>query len=399
VLRPNTFALTALLAALTGIGPLSTDMYLPSLPDIAQKLQASTAQTQLTISTYLVGFAIAQLVYGPIADRIGRKPVLLAGLGIYCAATLVCTVSPSIEFLMAARALQAFGACAGIVLARAIVRDLYSGAHAARELSLMGMVMALAPVLAPIIGGAMQTAFGWRAIFVVLLAMGVLIALATWWLLPETLRDRGAKISPGMMLRTFGGLLRHGGFLAHTGLAVFTFAGLFAWISGSSFGLQDLYGLSAFAFGVAFSIGSIGYMAGAGLSAKFVGRYGIDVILGIGAVCVAAGGLAMVAAVAAGLHSATSLIAPIVLYLAGLGCVLGQAIAGAMQPFRDRAGAASSLLGFLQQGVSAVFGVAVGHMLGQSAMPMAAAIAVCGCITLLIWATTRKVRARALSHA
>src|SRR5664279_5324807 len=200
MLRPGTFALTILLAALSGIGPLSTDMYLPSLPDIARQLAASTAQVQLTISAYLIGFAVGQIFYVPLADRHGRKPVLLAALGLYCAASLVCALAPSIEVLIAARAMQALGGSGGIVLARAIVRDLYSGARAGRELSLIGAVMALAPVLAPLIGG------------------------------------------------------------------------VFAWISGSSFVLQNLYGLSPFQFGVAFAVGSVGYMCGTIVAAKACGN-------------------------------------------------------------------------------------------------------------------------------
>src|SRR6476661_3585652 len=157
MLRPGTFALTALLAGLSAVGPLTTDMYLPSLPDIARQLDASTAQVQLTISTYLVGFAVGQIVYGPVSDRHGRKPVLIAAIIIFCAATLICALSTSIEMLMAARALQAIGGSGGIVLARAVVRDLYSGRRAGRELSLIGSVMALAPVIAPLIGGVLQT--------------------------------------------------------------------------------------------------------------------------------------------------------------------------------------------------------------------------------------------------
>lgn len=398
MLRANTFALTALLAALTGIGPLSTDMYLPSLPDISNRLDATTAQTQLTISAYLVGFALGQLLYGPASDRFGRKPVLTAGLLIYCAASFLCAFASSIEMLMLARALQAVGACSGIVLARAIVRDLYSGARAGRELSLMGMVMALAPILAPVIGGVLQTLFGWRANFVALTASGLLIVLAVWLLLPETLQRRSPALKLTGLLRSFGGFLRDGNFLAHTGLVVFVFAGLFAWISGSSFVLQDIYGQSAFDFGIAFGIGSVGYMAGSALAAKFVGRYGIDKVSGFGAAAAAIGGLLMVGAVALDFRSGFALVLPMALYLAGMGGVLGQAIAGAMQPYHDRAGAASSLLGFIQQSVSAVVGVVIGHMLGDSAMPMAAGVAICGCITLAIWVTTRGVRARGLHH-
>jgi DHA1 family bicyclomycin/chloramphenicol resistance-like MFS transporter len=398
VLRANTFALTALLAALTGIGPLSTDMYLPSLPDISNRLDATTAQTQLTISAYLVGFAIGQLLYGSASDRFGRKPVLLTGLLVYCAASFLCAFAWSVEMLMLARALQAVGACSGIVVARAVVRDLYSGARAGRELSLMGMVMALAPVIAPVIGGVLQTLFGWRANFVTLTAAGLLIVFAIWLLLPETLVKRSPALKLSAMLRNFSGFLRDGNFLAHTGLVVSVFAGLFAWISGSSFVLQDIYGQSAFDFGIAFAVGSVGYMAGTALAAKFVGRYGIGTVSGFGAAAAAAGGLLMVGAVALDIRSGFALVLPMALYLGGMGGVLGQAIAGAMQPYHDRAGAASSLLGFIQQSVSAVVGVLIGHMLGDSAMPMAAGIAICGCMTLAIWAATRDVRARGLRH-
>jgi len=201
MLRSGTFALTILLAALSAFGPLTTDMYLPSLPDIARQLGASTAQVQLTISAYLIGFAVGQILYGPISDRHGRKPVLLAAVALYCAASFVCALSTSIEMLIVARFVQALGGSGGIVLARAIVRDLYSGARAGRELSLIGSVMALAPVLAPLVGGALQTGFGWRSIFVTLVAAGLSGAGVIWLLLPETLGQRAAEpVSPTTML-------------------------------------------------------------------------------------------------------------------------------------------------------------------------------------------------------
>ena len=174
------------------------------------------------------------------------------------------------------------------------------------------------------------------------------------------------------------------------------FAGLFAWISGSSFVLQDIYGQSAFDFGIAFAIGSVGYMAGSALAAKFVGRYGLDTVSGFGAAAAAIGGMLMVAAVMSNFRSGFALVLPMALYLAGMGGVLGQAIAGALQPYHDRAGAASSLLGFIQQSLSAVVGVIIGHTLGDSAMPMAAGVAICGASTFAIWLTTRGVRARGL---
>ena len=190
MLRPGTFALTALLAALSATGPLTTDMYLPSLPDIARQLNGSTAQVQFTISAYLIGFAAGQIFYGPLSDRHGRKPVLMAAIVLYCVASLACALSISIEMLIVARAFQALGGCGGIVLTRAIVRDIYSGARAGRELSLIASVMALAPVLAPIAGGVLQTAFGWRSVFFTLVAVGIAAIAIVWAALPETLTMR-----------------------------------------------------------------------------------------------------------------------------------------------------------------------------------------------------------------
>jgi DHA1 family bicyclomycin/chloramphenicol resistance-like MFS transporter len=388
LLRPGTFALTALLATMTGIGPLSTDMYLPSLPDIARLLGASPAQVQLTISTYLIGFAVGQIFYGPISDRHGRKPVLLAAIAIYCLATLVCMLATSIEVLMIFRGMQAFGGCGAIVLARAIVRDLYSGVQAGRELSTIASVMALAPVIAPLIGGVLQMLFGWRANFAALLGIGLLLAATAWLRLPETLSTRSAEpVSPASILRSFRIIASNRAYLAYLGLAAFSFAGLFAWISGASFVLQDLYGLSALSFGVAFACGSVGYMAGSALAARLVVRIGLNNTIGIGVCGLALGGLGMVAAVASGLMSAASLVIPMAVYLAGMGMVLGQA---------ERAGAASSLLGVGQQGSAAICGAIVGYFL-TSAWAMALGVAVMGCAALLLWLMTRELRARAVS--
>jgi len=393
MLRPGTFALTALLAGLSAVGPLTTDMYLPSLPDIARQLDASTAQVQLTISAYLIGFAVGQIFYGPVSDRHGRKPVLLAAIALYCVASLACALSTSIEMLIVARAFQALGGSGGIVLTRAIVRDIYSGARAGRELSLIASVMALAPVLAPIVGGLVQTGFGWRATFLVLVIAGLAGAGTIWALLPETLNMRAAEpVSLASMARSYRVVARHRAYLAYLGITSASYAGLFAWISGSAFVLQNLYGLTPFNFGVAFALGSVGYMTGSALAARIVVKLGLDHVLGLGGCACAAGGLAMVAAVAFGLTSPVSLVLPVAIYLAGLGMVLPQGIAGAMTPFPERAGAASSLFGFVQQSVAAVCGAAVGWFLGHDAWPLALGVAAMGCATLGLWLATRGIR-------
>jgi MFS transporter, DHA1 family, multidrug resistance protein len=399
MLRPGTFALTAMLAGLSAFGPLTTDMYLPSLPEIARLLSASTPQVQLTISAYLIGFAFGQIIYGPISDRHGRKPVLLGAIALYCTATLACALAPSIELLITARFAQALGGSGGIVLARAIVRDLYSGNRAGRELSVIGAVMALAPVLAPVAGGALQTGFGWHSVFFTLAAAGAIGAGLVWFLLPETLAQRAAEpVSPSSIAKSYVIVAHNPAYLAYLALAAASYAGLFAWISGASFVLQDLYGLSPFAFGFAFALGSVGYMSGSTLSARLTHRLGLDGILGLGGLANAVGGLAMVAAVGLGLTSSISLVVPIAIYLGGLGMVLPQSIAGAMTPFPERAGAASSLLGFVQQSVAALFGAMVGLLLGHSAWPLAAGVAAAGCTTLALWIATRTVRARVAKH-
>ena len=393
MLRPGTFALTTLLAALSAIGPLTTDMYLPSLPDIARQLNASTAQAQFTISAYLIGFAVGQIFYGPVSDRHGRKPILIAAIALYCIASLACSLSTSIEMLIVARAFQALGGSGGIVLARAIVRDIYSGARAGRELSLIASVMALAPVLAPIAGGFLQTWFGWRAVFFTLVAAGVVGVVIVWAALPETLKLRATEpLSITSILRSYRLVARNPAYLAYLGITAASYAGLFVWISAAAFVLQDLYRLSPADFGIAFALGSVGYMVGSALAARVVVAFGLDGMLGIGAGTCAAGGIAMVLAVACGFPSSLALVFPMAVYLAGLGMVLPQGIAGALTPFPERAGAASSLFGFVQQSVAALCGAIVGWLLGESAWPLAIGVAAMGCVTLVLWLTTQGIR-------
>lgn len=393
MLRPGTLALTTMLAAMTAIAPLSTDMYLPSLPEIARLLDATPAQVQLTLSSYLAGYAVGQIVYGPLADHYGRKPVLLAALGLFATASLACALSVSIEILIAARFAQAFGGCGGVVLARAIVRDLYSGPRAARELSLMGAITAIAPITAPLAGGLLQTFAGWRATFVALLAFGIGVVVLMWRLLPETLRTPTPEpIGLRALLRSFRTFTADRAFLAHLGIVAFSYAGLFAWLSGASFVLQDLYGLSPIGFALAFTVGSIGYMAGAALAARFVMRMGLDRTIGVGTGALAAGGVAMLASLALGIGSPAAIVLPVAVFLAGLGLAMPQAIAGALQPYPERAGSASSLLGVVQQTLAAVIGALVGHLLGQTAWPMALAIAAMGAASLLVWALSRRAR-------
>jgi DHA1 family bicyclomycin/chloramphenicol resistance-like MFS transporter len=381
---------------LTALGPLSMDMYLPSLPDIAHVLGAPVARTQLTISSYLIGFAVGQMIYGPLSDRYGRRPVLLAAVALYLASTLACAAAQSVDLLIAARLLQGISGSGAIVLARAIVRDVYSGVQAARELSLMGSISATAPIVAPMIGGVLQAGFGWRANFICMSVGGLIALLVAGRLLPETLRpdNRASPLSFFSMMRGYGAVAHHRGFLVYLGIITTTYAGLFAWVSGASVVLQGVYGLSAVAFGFTFALGAAGYMLGAMIATRLVVRLGLDRTIGVGVVVIAAGGLSLALAVATGVPGLW-LVAAMALYLAGVGLAMPQAMAGALTPFPDRAGTAASLMGLVQQALAAVIAAVIGAYLVQSAWPVTGVVVAMGCLTFLLWALTRGMRARA----
>lgn len=395
MLRPGSFALTLLLAMLTGLGPLSVDMYLASLPEISRLLHAPPSQVQLTISVYLVGLACAQIVFGPLSDRHGRRPVLLSALGVYAVASLVCSLATSIEALIAARLLQAIGGAGTMVLARATVRDVFDGARLARELSRMAAIMAVAPLVAPLIGGVLQTFFGWRSNFIALLCFSATAWSLVWFLLPETLRLRTPEFSLTSVVRSFQRFFAHSSFVVHLGIVACCLAGLFAWISAAAFVLQNIYGLTPLAFGLSFTVASSGYLIGTSIAARFVMHWGSGRTLGLGTVAMTAGGIAMLILVAADSHVGIALTFTAGLYMIGMGMALPQAQAGALLPFPDRAGAASSLLGFCTQTSSAMVGAILGHALGATAWPLAIAITVAGGLSLVLCIVSRDIRAQA----
>jgi DHA1 family bicyclomycin/chloramphenicol resistance-like MFS transporter len=396
MLRPDTLALTLLLALLTAVGPLSVDLYLPSLPSIGTALAASPTAVGLTISFYLIGFAVGQVIYGPLSDRYGRKPVLRVALAIFCLASLACAAAPSIAALIGARAVQATGSAGAMVLARAMVRDLYEGPRAGRELSLMAMIMGLAPIVAPLIGSLLQATLGWRACFAFIVAIGVVAMVATHWLLPETLRQRPRQAADSLVT-SFAVVARNRGALAHVGIIAAGYGGLFAFISGAPFVLQDVHGLSPFGFGLSFAIASIGYVGGTSIAARMVTRVGLDRTIGWGVAAIAAGGLAMLVATALAPRAVAGIVAPMTLYLFGLGLAMPQALAGALQPFPERAGAASSFIGVVQQTIAATVGALVAHALGATSWPLVIGIALPGCVSFAIWAVTREARIRSIA--
>jgi DHA1 family bicyclomycin/chloramphenicol resistance-like MFS transporter len=259
----------------------------------------------------------------------------------------------------------------------------------------MGSISAFAPIVAPMIGGLLQTQFGWRANFVLMAAAAVIALAMAIRLLPETLRQRSAEpFSLVWLGKGYLSLLRHRSFVAYLAILTISYAGLFAWISGAAVVLEGIYGMSAVTFGFTFALGAAGYMTGAAGAARLVQRLGLDRMMGLGVSLLAAGGSAFAAIVAAQIPNGLWLIVAMAIYLAGLGLAMPQAMAGALTPFPERAGMAASLLGLVQQATAAAAAAAIGTYLGQSAWPVAGVVFAAGWLTFLVWAFTRRLRAR-----
>ncbi|WP_404382909.1 multidrug effflux MFS transporter [Caenispirillum salinarum] len=380
---PRSFPIAVLLTALVAFGPVSTDMYLPSLPAMTRAFETSVSMVQLTLSVFTAGFAFGMLFYGPLSDRFGRLPVLMGGVTLYVAASVVCMVAPTIEALLAGRFLQALGACAGPVLGRAIVRDVYDRAEAARMLSYMAAAMALAPAVAPLIGGGLHAAFGWQSNFVVLTGFGVVILAAVWVALQETNRHRDPHaLRPSRIIANFLHLLKSRAFMGHTACVALAFGGLFSFISGSSFVVIDVLGVKPGYFGFAFMAVVIGYITGAFGGGRLTGRLGIERMLFIGSLLVAAAGTTAMALAWAGVETVVAVIAPISVYFLGAALVMPNGTAGAIGPFPRMAGAASSLLGFLQMGMGSLTGYLVGLLHDGTTRVMTTSIGLMGLATL-----------------
>jgi len=386
-LKPDTLALTAVLAVMTSIGPMATDMYLPALPVIRQDLAATTSQTQATLSGFLIGYALAQLFYGPLSDRRGRRPAMLAGLGLFTLGSVLCALAPSIGFLVAARVLQAFGGAGTVVLARAMVRDLYEGPRAGRELARMGSIMAIVPAAVPILGAAFVGLWGWRSIFTFMAVAGPALAGLVYFGLPESLRQPlTTRFSLASMLADFREIFAHPGFRRYTLTGGLTFAGFMAFLSGGSFVLQGVYGISDSAFAIGFAVVVIGYIVGTTFTQRTVQKWGIDRTIRTGTYVIVPAGLAMLVAVATGVGGAAGVIAPMACYQAGMGLILPLTSAGAMMPFADKAGSASSLFAVLQMGLAATSGALVGALLDATPLALPGMILLASLAALAVFA-------------
>ncbi|MDT8915563.1 multidrug effflux MFS transporter [Amycolatopsis sp. PS_44_ISF1] len=385
--REGTLRFLLILGGLSAFGPLSIDMYLPALPRLATDLGASASTVQLTLTAFIVGLAVGQVVAGPLSDAYGRRVPLLIGLGLYVVGSVAAAVSPDITLLIIARAVQAMGAAAGLVISRATVRDLFSGKAMTRFFSLLMLVNGLAPIIAPVLGGQLLNFTTWRGVFVVLTAFGLLLLVVVAIAMPEPLAVANrtpARLGP--VLRTYAGLLADRSFLGYALAAGLMFAALFAYISGSSFALQGVYGLSPQQFSLAFGLNGVGIVLAGQLNGRLVGRFSERTLLAAGLTVAAAGGIGVLLAVTLGL-SLVGLLVPLLVVVSSIGLVMPNASSLALSEQARSAGSASALLGVLQFVVGGVATPLVGLGGPGTALPMAVTMAGFGVLALLAFLT------------
>lgn len=359
-----------LMGGLTAIGPLSIDMYLPSFPTIAGSLGTDQAGVQLTLAIFLIGIALGQLIYGPLSDRYGRKPPLYAGLVLYIVATVVCATAESLSVLIVARFFQALGGSAGVVISRAVIRDRTTVAEGARAFSMLMLVMGLAPILAPLLGGMVLLAGGWRMIFWVLALLGCLLLGAVISGMDESLSERGRPGAGSGVLKNYVQLFGHPAFRRYALAGACNYGGMFAYIVGSPYIFIELFGVPAQHFGWIFGLNALGFIVAAQFNAHFVGIAGPERILRrvipVPFIAVTLGAVALLA----GLNYLPVVMASLFVFIASLGFIGPNAISMALAEQAHRAGSASALLGMLQFLMGTVGGVIISLWHGADALPL-----------------------------
>lgn len=389
--------IVAILGMLAAFAPLATDMYLPAFGVMTDYFKADDGAIEASLSVFFLGMAVGQLAYGPLIDRYGRRGPLLAGIALYAASTLACLLTTDVAVFTGLRFFQAAGGCAGMIIGRTIVSDLFDEKDSARALSLLMVVMTLAPIVAPILGGVIVAYAGWQAIFVAMLAFGLVCGALVWFLVPETLPPAARRRqTAGQILATWRTLLTNRRFMVPVAVGGLAQACMFAFITGSPFVFITLHGASAQTYGWLFGLIAAALIVAAQINRIALGHRTAEVILGWSLALVAVAGIATVAAVPTG--SLVVLLAALWFAIGALGFIGANATAIAMTAAGRDAGTGSSFIGALQFGFAFLISSLVAATQNGTAYPMALAIGGCAVAAALLWfaAGTGTRRAAAL---
>lgn len=376
--------LLLILGALSAFGPLAIDFYLPSFPALARVFGTDVEHVQLSLSAYFVGIALGQLFYGPLADRFGRRLPLLIGVALFTLASIACALAPSLDGLIAARFVQALGGCAGMVVSRAVVRDLCDPMNTARVFSQLMLVMGVAPILAPLGGGLLLEAFGWQSIFYGLALFSLACLVAVWRWLPESLPADQPPAPLSGAFSQYRRLLGEREFMAHALTGGFAMAGMFSYIAGSPFVFIELYGVPEADYGWLFGINAAGFILMAQVNALLVRRHGPAFLVPRIVALYLLAALVLVGVVLLRPVALWPLLLPLFACMGSLGCIIPNASACAMAGQASHAGSASALLGCLQFTIAASAAALVAVFHDGTALPMSAAIALCAGMSLLL---------------
>ena len=388
--RAGYYRLALILGAQTAMGPLAIDTYLPALPTITREFATTASAVQLSLSVYFIGIALGQAIYGPFSDRYGRRPPLFVGLALFVVGSLGCAIAPNIQALVAFRFVQALGGCAPLVIPRAIVRDLFDERDSVRMLSMLMLVMGLAPILAPLVGGQMLQYLGWRSIFWAYVIYGsillVVVSVGLEESLPHTRRTRQPLSA---VMNTYGRLLADWRYMGYVLAGGFTFAGLLAYIAGSPFIFIELFDISPQRFGFYFGANAIGIIAASQVNRFLVQRFGPRDILQ-GALWISAlSSVALLVGGFTGYAGLAGIVVPLWFFIAMHGIVSPNTTALAMGPYGGVAGSASALLGTVQFGLGAASGAIIAALADGSARPFTSVLAVCGFGAFVLYRLTR----------
>ncbi|MGE3402655.1 MAG: multidrug effflux MFS transporter [Vicinamibacterales bacterium] len=372
------YRLGVMLGALTAMGPLAIDMYLPSFPTIAREFGSTTAAVEATAAAYFTGMAVGQSFYGPISDRIGRKLPLYAGLALFIAGSIGCAFAPSVPALVVLRFVQALGGCAQLVIARAMVRDLFDERDSMRVLSLLMLVMGVAPILAPLVGGQLLVNFGWQSVFWLLASYAAVCTAAVALVMPETLAPPSRRRdSLATIAAIYWRLLRDRHFMAHAVSGALTIAGMFAYIAGSATVFIQLFRVPPDRFGLFFGTNAIGLISASQINGRLAGRMPAQAILARVFPALAVAALVLLVNALTGFGGFAGILVPLFVCVASVGFIVPNTTVLAMAPHGEVAGSASALLGTLQFAVGAGSAMAVSTLNNGTAVPLGAVIACC----------------------